>query len=95
MRKPLVVIDRNLQDVIIADLQKQILELNLHLEVQDLEDHMNDHDSDSSFHNQYHNGALFWEFSFREGQHEDLGFRVDLLDFSGYLQVESFIDFFA
>lgn len=55
---------------------------------------MDDHDSDSSFENSYYNHALFQEYRVWEEQHENLGFKVDLLKFPSTLQAKGFIDFF-
>ncbi|KAE8672958.1 putative CCCH-type zinc finger family protein [Hibiscus syriacus] len=85
--------DRNVQDVMIADLQRQVAELTQRLAAQDFEDReASDHDTNSAFENPYHNRALFREHRGREERHGDLGFRVDLLEFSGTLQAEGFVD---
>ncbi|XP_022871711.1 uncharacterized protein LOC111390827 [Olea europaea var. sylvestris] len=44
------------------------------------------------FENPYHHHARVWEHRGREDRHVDLGFRMDLLEFSGTLQAEGFID---
>ncbi|KAE8655824.1 putative CCCH-type zinc finger family protein [Hibiscus syriacus] len=60
---------------------------------QDFEDReASDHDTNSAFENPYHNRALFREHRGREERHGDLGFRVDLPEFSGMLQAEGFVD---
>ncbi|KAE8696147.1 putative CCCH-type zinc finger family protein [Hibiscus syriacus] len=90
--------DRSVQDVMIADLQRQVAELTQRLAAQDLEDReASDHDTNSTFENPYHNragfrGAGFREHRGREERHGDLGFRVDLPEFSGTLQAEGFVD---
>jgi len=53
---------------------------------------MDDRDSDSSFENPYHNPILGREQRGWEHRYEDLGFKVELLEFSGTLQAEGFID---
>ncbi|KAE8672853.1 putative CCCH-type zinc finger family protein [Hibiscus syriacus] len=90
--------DRSVQDVMIADLQRQVAELTQRLAAQDLEDReASDHDTNSTFENPYHNragfrGARFREHRGRDERHGDLGFRVDLPEFSGTLQAEGFVD---
>ncbi|KAE8700504.1 putative CCCH-type zinc finger family protein [Hibiscus syriacus] len=85
--------DRNVQDVMIADLQRQVAELTQRLAAQDFEDReASDHDTNSAFENPYHNRALFQEHRGREERHGDLSFRVDLPKFSGTLQAEGFVD---
>ncbi|KAE8676151.1 putative CCCH-type zinc finger family protein [Hibiscus syriacus] len=90
--------DRSVQDVMIADLQRQVAELTQRLAAHDLEDReASDHDTNSTFENPYHNragfrGAGFREHRGREERHGDLGFRVDLPEFSGTLQAEGFVD---
>ncbi|KAE8697779.1 putative Quercetin 3-O-methyltransferase 1 [Hibiscus syriacus] len=58
--------DRNVQDVMIANLQRQVAELTQRLAAQDFEDReASDHDTNSAFENPYHNhggangGAVF------------------------------------
>ncbi|KAE8702634.1 putative CCCH-type zinc finger family protein [Hibiscus syriacus] len=54
------------------------------LAVQDFEDReASDHVTNSAFENPYHNRPLFREHRGREERHGDLGFRVDLPEFSG------------
>ena len=53
---------------------------------------MDDRDSESNFENPYHNPVLGREQCVRDWQHGDLGFKVELLEFSGTLQAEGFID---
>ncbi|KAE8668214.1 putative Quercetin 3-O-methyltransferase 1 [Hibiscus syriacus] len=86
--------DRSVQDVMIADLQRQVAELTQRLAAQDFEDReASDHDTNSTFENSYHNRALFREHhGRREERHGDLDFRVDLLEYSGTLQAEGFVD---
>ncbi|KAE8691269.1 Detected protein of unknown function [Hibiscus syriacus] len=90
--------DRSVQDVMIADLQREVAELTQRLAKQDLEDReASDHDTNSIFENPYHNRAGFRGAGFREHRgleerHGDLGFRVDLPEFSGTLQAEGFVD---
>ncbi|KAE8715853.1 putative Quercetin 3-O-methyltransferase 1 [Hibiscus syriacus] len=85
--------DRNVQDVMIANLQRQVVELTQRLAAQDFEDReASDHDTNSAFENPYHNRALFREHRGQEERHGDLSFRVDLLEFSGTLQAEGFVD---
>ncbi|KAE8707521.1 Detected protein of unknown function [Hibiscus syriacus] len=75
--------DRSIQDVMIADLQRQVAELTQRLAAQDFEDReASDHDTNSAFENPYHNCALFREHRDREEHHGDLDFWVDLLEFS-------------
>ncbi|KAE8681373.1 putative CCCH-type zinc finger family protein [Hibiscus syriacus] len=85
--------DRSVQDVMIANLQRQVAELTQRLAARDLEDReASDHDTNSTFENPYHNRAGFREHRGREERHGDLGFRVDLPEFSGTLQAEGFVD---
>ncbi|KAE8720267.1 hypothetical protein F3Y22_tig00020999pilonHSYRG00012 [Hibiscus syriacus] len=85
--------DRSVQDVMIADLQRQVAELTQRLAAQDFENReASDHDTNSTFENPYHNHALFREHRGREERHGDLSFRVDLPEFSGTLQDEGFVD---
>ncbi|KAE8699360.1 putative CCCH-type zinc finger family protein [Hibiscus syriacus] len=85
--------DRNVQDVMIVDLQRQVAELTQRLAAQDFEDReASDHDTNSAFKNPYHNRAIFREHRGREERHGDLRFRVDLPEFSGTLQAEGFVD---
>ncbi|KAE8670845.1 hypothetical protein F3Y22_tig00112069pilonHSYRG00031 [Hibiscus syriacus] len=85
--------DRNVQDVMIADLQRQVTELTQRLAAQDFEDReASDHDTNSSFENLYHNRALFREHRGQEERYGDLSFQVDLLEVSGTLQAEGFVD---
>lgn len=76
----------------LVDLQTQIAKLTQRLEVQNLEDHIDDHDFDFNFKSSFHNCALFWEHRVHEEQQEDLGLRVDLPKFPGTLQAKGFID---
>ncbi|KAJ6698654.1 hypothetical protein OIU79_012033 [Salix purpurea] len=79
--------DRNLQEEIIADLQRQVAELTQRLAAQNFEKHeTTGHDSDSAFDNPYHNRVNFREGHEREAFMGNLGFRVELLEFSGTLQ---------
>jgi hypothetical protein len=80
---------RDVQDVTIKNLQRQVAKLTQRLAVQNLE---RDRDSDSSFENPYHNPVLDREQCGREHRYGDLGFKVKLLEFSGTLQDEGFID---
>ena len=69
--------DRNVQDVMIEDLQRQVIELTQCLVAHDFEDHeITDHDSDSTFKNPYYNHTLFREHRGLEKQHGDLSFWV-------------------
>ncbi|XP_022862403.1 uncharacterized protein LOC111382607 [Olea europaea var. sylvestris] len=75
--------DRNIQDVTIEDLQRQLVELTQRLAEQEFGNHdVEGHDSDTSFKNSYHHRARVWEHRGREDRHVDLGFRVDLPEFS-------------
>lgn len=47
---------------------------------------------DSSFENSYHNYAIIWEHYGREELCGDLGFKLDLLEFSSMLQAKGFFD---
>jgi hypothetical protein len=78
----------------IEDLQNQVAQLTQRLAVQNLERdrEMDDRDSDSSFENPCHNPVLGWEQHVQEHQYGDLGFKVELPEFSGTLQAEGFID---
>jgi hypothetical protein len=72
--------ERNVQDVMIEDLQRQVAELIEHLAMQNLEMHhdIDGHDSESNFKNLYHNPILVREQCGQDERHRDLGFRVDL-----------------
>jgi hypothetical protein len=48
--------------------------------------------SKSNFENPYHKPVLVWEQRVQDEWHEDLGFKVELSEFSGTLQAEGFID---
>jgi hypothetical protein len=48
--------------------------------------------SKSNFENPYRKLVLVWEQRVRDKWHEDLGFKVELPEFSGALQAEGFID---
>jgi len=80
---------RDVQDVTIEDLQRQVTDLTQHLVAQNLERdrEMDDRDSDSSIENPYHNPVLG-----REHRYGDLRFKVELSEFAGTLQAEGFID---
>ncbi|KAE8671130.1 ABC transporter C family member 10-like [Hibiscus syriacus] len=85
--------DRNVQDVMIADLQRQVAELTQRLAVQDFEDREALITIPIPLSKTpYHNRALFREHRGREERHRELGFRVDLPEFSGTLQDEGFMD---
>ncbi|KAE8668905.1 hypothetical protein F3Y22_tig00112281pilonHSYRG00079 [Hibiscus syriacus] len=87
--------DRNVQDVMIVDLQRQVTELTQRLAAQDFEDReASDHDTNSAFENSYHNRALFREHRGREERYGYLSFRVDLSEFSDEEEDEgSFLPF--
>jgi hypothetical protein len=53
---------------------------------------MDDGDLESNFENPYHNPVMGWEQCVWDWRHGDLGFKVELLEFSGTLQAEGFID---
>lgn len=77
----------------IEDLQRQVAELTQRLAEQEFGNHdVEGHDFDTSFENPYHHRARVWKHRGREDRHVDLGFRVDLSEFSGTLQAEGFID---
>ena len=85
--------DRNFQEEIIADLQRQVAELTQCLAAQNFEKHeTTGHESDSTFDNPYHNHANFREGRGREAFMGNLGFRVELPEFSSTLQAKGFID---
>ncbi|XP_068638533.1 uncharacterized protein [Aristolochia californica] len=84
---------RNLQNVVIEDLQRQVAELTQRLAAQDFGDReMGSHDSDTSFENPYRNQPRFGGHRGQGDRPIDLGFRVTLPEFSGTLQAEGFID---
>ncbi|XP_022854005.1 uncharacterized protein LOC111375418 [Olea europaea var. sylvestris] len=75
--------DRNVQDVAIEDLQRQVVELTQQLGEQEFDNHdVESHEFDTSFENPYHNRAQVWEHHGWEDRHVDLSFRVDLLEFA-------------
>ena len=83
--------DRSTQDVMIEDLQRQVTELTQCLAAQEVSNHeAEDSDTDSTFDNPYHNRLR--EHRGRENRHGDLGFRIDLPEFSSTLQANCFID---
>jgi hypothetical protein len=86
--------EHSIQDVMIKDLQRQVAELTQHLAVQNLEIYCNVDgcNSKSNFKNSYHKPVLIREHRVRDKWHEDLGFKVELPEFSGALQAEGFID---
>jgi hypothetical protein len=85
--------DRNVQDVMIEDLQRQVAELAQRLTVQEFSNReMENSDSDSTFDNLYHNPAPNRDHRGRERHHGALGFKVDMPEFSGTLQAEGFVD---
>jgi hypothetical protein len=55
--------ERSVQDVIIEELQRQVVELTQHLAVQNIEMYCNidRRDSEFNFENSYHNPVLVWE----------------------------------
>lgn len=69
--------DRNVQDVLVEDLQRQVAELTQRLVAQDF-GNVEGHESDSSFENPYHHRVRGREHRGREDRHGDFGFRVDL-----------------
>jgi hypothetical protein len=84
--------DRNIQDVMIEDLQRQVAELAQRLVVQEFGNReMENSDSDSTFDNPHHNPAPNRDHHGQERHHGALGFKVDLPEFSGTLEVEGFI----
>ncbi|KAJ0978464.1 hypothetical protein J5N97_013938 [Dioscorea zingiberensis] len=75
------------------DLQRQVAELTQRLAAQDLGDReVSDHDSESTFVNPYSRRGQSREHGAREERHVDLGFRVELPEFTGTLHAEAFID---
>jgi hypothetical protein len=85
--------DRNVQDVMIEDLQRQVAELAQHLAAQEVGNReMENSDFDSTFDNPYHNPAPNWGHRGRKSHHGAVNFKVDLPKFSGTLQVESLVD---
>ncbi|XP_022897834.1 uncharacterized protein LOC111411547 [Olea europaea var. sylvestris] len=75
--------DRNIQDVTIEDLQRQVAELTQCLAEQEFGNHdVEGLDFDTSFENPYHHRARVWEHRGREDHNVDLSFRVDLPEFS-------------
>ncbi|GLT54896.1 hypothetical protein SLA2020_280550 [Shorea laevis] len=72
----------------------RVAELTQRLAAQNLERdrEMDDRDSDSSFENPYHNPVLDREQRGRDERYGNLGFKVELPEFSGTLQAEGFID---
>jgi hypothetical protein len=79
--------ERNIQDMMIEDLQRQVAELTQRLAVQNLEMYcdIDGRNSDSNFENPYHKPVLVWEQRIRDEWHEDLGFRVEFPKIYGTL----------
>ena len=76
-----------------ADVQRQVTELTQSLAAQNFEkQETTGHDADSTFDNPYHNRVNFREGHGREAFMWNLGFGVELLEFSGTLQAKGFID---
>jgi hypothetical protein len=71
-----------MQDVMIEDLQRQVVELTQCLAAQNLEMYcdIDCHNSKSNFENPYHKPVLFLEQRVRDERHEDLNFRVKFVD---------------
>ncbi|KAJ0977838.1 hypothetical protein J5N97_013312 [Dioscorea zingiberensis] len=75
------------------DLQRQVAELTQRLAARDLGDReVSDNDSESTFVNPYSRCRQSREHRAREERHRDLGFRVELPEFTGTLHAEVFID---
>ncbi|KAJ0977916.1 hypothetical protein J5N97_013390 [Dioscorea zingiberensis] len=75
------------------DLQRQVAELTQRLAARDFGDReVSDHDSESTFVNPYSWCGQSREHRAREERHGDLGFRVELPEFTGTLHAEVFID---
>ena len=72
--------EHSIQDMMIEDLQRQVVELTQRLTVQNLEIYcdINCHNSDSNFENLYHKLVLVQEHRVWNELHEDLGFRVEI-----------------
>jgi len=79
--------ERSVQDVMIEDLQRQVAELTKHLAAQIMEMNcdIDGRNSESNFENPYYNPVLFREQRDRNKRHGDLGFWVELSEFSGTL----------
>jgi hypothetical protein len=82
---------RSVQDVMIEDLQRQVAELIQRLVAQNFVKYRNIDgcDSESNFENPYHNLVLVQEQHGRDEYHGDLGFRIELSEFSSTLIVVS------
>jgi len=63
--------DRNVQDVMIEDLQRQVAELTQHLAAQEVSNREINSDSDSTFDNPYHNPAPYREQRGRDEEFVD------------------------
>ncbi|KAJ0975499.1 hypothetical protein J5N97_017464 [Dioscorea zingiberensis] len=75
------------------DLQRQVAELTQRLAARDLGDReVSNHASESTFVNPYSWHGQSREHCAREERHGDLGFRVELPEFTGTLHAEIFID---
>jgi hypothetical protein len=83
--------DHNIRDVTIEDLQRQVAELTQRLAAQNLEMHrdIDGRNAESNFESPYHNTVLIREQHGRDEWHGDLGFRVELSEFSDTLTVVS------
>jgi len=77
----------SVQDVMIENLQRQVAELNHCLTVQNMEMHcdIDDCNPKSNFENSYHNFVLVREQCVRDERHGELGFKVELPEFSSTL----------
>jgi tryptophan 2,3-dioxygenase len=70
--------DRNVQDVMIEDLQRQVAELAQHLAAQEVGNReMENSDFDSTFDNLYHNPAPYWEQRGRDEEFVNEDFQED------------------
>ena len=77
----------SIHDMTIEDLPRQVAELIQCLAMQNLEMYcdIDNHNLESNFENPYHNLVLVREQRVRDEWHEDLGFKVELLEIYGTL----------
>jgi hypothetical protein len=71
----------SVQDVMIEDLHRQVVQITQSLAAQNMEMHcdIDDRDSKFNFENPYHNPVMVWEQLVQDEWHGNLGFIVEVL----------------